>query len=116
MINDLFAPRVLRGLLVDSGDVRGEEGAAAPSPPPRTPAPEPEREPMYIVIIGMGEVGRHLLRVLEHEGHDLVAIDERHDAIAYVEDHHDVMTLVGYGASTRSWPRPRWSAPIWSSR
>lgn len=53
---------------------------------------------MYIVIIGMGEVGRHLLRVLEHEGHDLVAIDERTEAIAYVEDHHDVMTLIGYGA------------------
>lgn len=53
---------------------------------------------MYIVVIGLGEVGRHLLRVLEHEGHDLVAIDERPDAIAYVEDHHDVMTLVGYGA------------------
>ncbi len=53
---------------------------------------------MYIVIIGMGEVGRHLLRVLEHEGHDLVALDERPEAIAYVEDHHDVMTLTGYGA------------------
>lgn len=53
---------------------------------------------MYVVIIGMGEVGRHLLRVLEHEGHDLVAIDERPEAIAAVEDHHDVMTLTGYGA------------------
>lgn len=53
---------------------------------------------MYVVVIGMGEVGRHLLRVLENEGHDLVAIDERADAIAYVEDHHDVMTLTGYGA------------------
>jgi trk system potassium uptake protein TrkA len=54
---------------------------------------------MYIVIIGMGEVGRHLLRTLEHEGHDLVAIDESAHAIAFVEDHHDVMTMVGYGAS-----------------
>ncbi|HEY8429825.1 MAG TPA: NAD-binding protein, partial [Sandaracinaceae bacterium] len=53
---------------------------------------------MYVVVIGMGEVGRHLLKVLEHERHDLVAIDERPEAIAYVEDHHDVMTLVGYGA------------------
>lgn len=53
---------------------------------------------MYVVVIGMGEVGRHLLRVLEHEGHDLVAIDERPEAIATVEDHHDVMTLSGYGA------------------
>lgn len=53
---------------------------------------------MYIVVIGMGEVGRHLLRVLEHEGHDLVAVDQRAEAIAHVEDHHDVMTLIGYGA------------------
>ena len=54
---------------------------------------------MYIVIIGMGEVGRHLLRVMETEGHDLVAVDMHPSAIAAVEDHHDVMTLRGYGAS-----------------
>lgn len=54
---------------------------------------------MHIVIIGMGEVGRHLVRMMEHEGHDLVAVDSRPDAIAAVEDHHDVMTLTGYGAS-----------------
>lgn len=53
---------------------------------------------MYVVLIGMGEVGRHLLRVLEQEGHDLVAIDERADAMAHIEEHHDVMTLTGYGA------------------
>lgn len=54
---------------------------------------------MYIVIIGLGEVGRHLVRVLEQEGHDLVAIDQRPESIQFVEDHHDVMTLQGYGAS-----------------
>ncbi|HJL15753.1 MAG TPA: Trk system potassium transporter TrkA [Sandaracinaceae bacterium LLY-WYZ-13_1] len=54
---------------------------------------------MHIVIVGMGEVGRHLLGVLESEGHDLVAIDQNPDSIAYVEDHHDVATLIGYGAS-----------------
>lgn len=32
MVNDLFAPRLLRGLLVDSGDIRGEEAAAGPRP------------------------------------------------------------------------------------
>ena len=56
---------------------------------------------MYIVIIGLGEVGRHLLRVLEEEGHDIVAIDQRPEAVRYVEEHHDVMTLRGYGASQR---------------
>ncbi|MGE0789502.1 MAG: Trk system potassium transporter TrkA [Sandaracinaceae bacterium] len=54
---------------------------------------------MYIVIIGMGEVGRHLVRTMEHEGHDLVVVDASPDAIRLVEDHHDVMSMVGYGAS-----------------
>ncbi len=54
---------------------------------------------MYIVIVGMGEVGRHLVRVLEHEGHDIVAVDASPEAIEFIEDHHDVMTLTGYGAN-----------------
>ena len=54
---------------------------------------------MYIVIVGMGEVGRHLVRVMEHEGHDIVAIDASAEAIQAVESHHDVATLTGYGAS-----------------
>lgn len=54
---------------------------------------------MHIVIVGLGEIGRHLVRVLEKDGHDLVAIDSSPDAVRYVEDHHDVATLAGYGAS-----------------
>ena len=54
---------------------------------------------MYIVIVGMGEVGKHLVRVMEHEGHDIVVVDANADAIQFIEDHHDVMTLTGYGAS-----------------
>jgi len=54
---------------------------------------------MYIVIVGMGEVGRHLVRVLEHEGHDIVAVDASAEAIQAVENNHDVATLNGYGAS-----------------
>ena len=30
---------------------------------------------MNIVIIGLGEVGKHLLSVLDKEGHDIVAVD-----------------------------------------
>ena len=56
---------------------------------------------MLIVVIGLGEVGRHLLRVLEREGHDLVAIDRDPAAVRYAEEHHDVMTVRGFG-STRS--------------
>lgn len=54
---------------------------------------------MYIVVIGLGEVGRHLIRVLEQDGHDIVAIDQSPDAVRYIEEHHDVMTMAGYGAS-----------------
>ena len=54
---------------------------------------------MYIVVIGMGQVGRHLLRTLAWERHDIVAVDHCPDAISAVEEHHDVMTVTGYGAS-----------------
>lgn len=54
---------------------------------------------MYIIVIGLGEVGRHLLSQLDQEGHDVVAIDKNASAVAYAEDHYDVMSLVGYGAS-----------------
>jgi trk system potassium uptake protein len=54
---------------------------------------------MYIVVIGLGEMGRHLLEVLDKEGHDVVAIDSNAEAIRYAEDNFDVMCLSGYGAS-----------------
>ena len=54
---------------------------------------------MYIGVIGLGEVGRHLLRVLDSEGHDVVAVDSDQGALQYAEDHYDVMCLCGYGAS-----------------
>ncbi len=54
---------------------------------------------MDIVVVGLGEVGRHLLAVLQHEGHNVVAVDNNPSAVAYAEEHFDVSTLVGYGAS-----------------
>lgn len=56
---------------------------------------------MYIVVIGLGQVGRHVVRTLEWEKHDVVAIDSDPDSIDYIEEHHDVMTLQGYGAAQR---------------
>jgi trk system potassium uptake protein TrkA len=54
---------------------------------------------MHIVIIGLGEVGRHLLSVLAPESHDVVAVDSEPEHVEYVAEHFDVATLVGYGAS-----------------
>ena len=54
---------------------------------------------MNIVVIGLGEVGRHLLSVLDKEGHDIVAVDSSPKAVQYAEEHYDVASMVGYGAS-----------------
>jgi len=54
---------------------------------------------MNIVVIGLGEVGRHLLSVLDKEGHDIVAVDTSAKAVQYAEEHFDVASVVGYGAS-----------------
>lgn len=54
---------------------------------------------MYIIVVGIGQVGRHIVRTLSWEHHDVVAIDENRQVIQDIEEHHDVMTLVGYGAN-----------------
>jgi trk system potassium uptake protein TrkA len=56
---------------------------------------------MNIVVIGLGEVGRHLLSVLDKEGHDVVAVDANAKAVQYAEEHYDVASIVGYGASEK---------------
>lgn len=56
---------------------------------------------MYTVVIGMGQVGRHVLRTLEFERHGVVAIDADPEVMRDVEENHDVATLVGYGASPK---------------
>ena len=54
---------------------------------------------MYVVVVGIGQVGRHIVTMLEWERHDVVVIDEDPAVIADVEENHDVATLVGYGAN-----------------
>ena len=57
---------------------------------------------MYIVVIGLGELGRHVVGVLEREKHDIVAIDHDPAKIAIVEDQNDVLTVTGYAASLQT--------------
>ena len=54
---------------------------------------------MYVIVVGMGQVGRHVVRELEQDGHDVVAIDSDARSIEEIEDEQDVGTLVGYGSS-----------------
>ena len=54
---------------------------------------------MYVIVVGMGEVGTFLVNVLDKEGHDVVAIDNSSDMLADVEDEQDVATLKGHGGS-----------------
>lgn len=56
---------------------------------------------MHVIVIGLGQVGRHVTKILEEERHDVVAVDVSADALEWVSDHHDVMTVLGYGANFR---------------
>ena len=57
---------------------------------------------MNIVIVGMGEVGRYISRVLVEEQHNVIIIDSSTEAIQQAEETLDVMVLEGHGASQRT--------------
>ncbi len=54
---------------------------------------------MYVVVLGLGEVGRSVVKTLEAEDHDVVAVDVSERAISQLEEDHDVATLLGYASS-----------------
>ncbi len=54
---------------------------------------------MHVIVVGMGEVGQHIVKVLEMEHHDVVAVDIDAQKISEIADNHDIGTLTGYGAS-----------------
>lgn len=56
---------------------------------------------MNIVVIGMGEAGKHVASVLVEEGHNVVVIDQSEAVLAQAEEVVDAMTLRGHGACGR---------------
>lgn len=54
---------------------------------------------MRILIIGCGKVGTALAEQLNHEGHDIIVIDNKANVIHNVIDTLDVMGVIGNGAS-----------------
>lgn len=56
---------------------------------------------LNVVVVGLGEVGRYIARVLLDEGHDLVLIDQSLDVVNLAEEQFDAMVLRGHAASPR---------------
>jgi len=54
---------------------------------------------MNVVVIGLGEVGKHVAAVLSQENHNVTVIDANAEAIAAVDERLDVRSIVGRGGS-----------------
>lgn len=57
---------------------------------------------MHITIVGMGEVGRYISRVLVDENHHVVIIDNNPEALAHAEETLDAMVLRGHGGNIKT--------------
>ncbi len=53
--------------------------------------------PMKILIVGAGEIGTYLARILAQENHDIVVIDQYPESLRRVSETLDVLTLEGSG-------------------
>lgn len=54
---------------------------------------------MKVVIVGAGEVGTHLARMLSKENHDIVLMDEDADKLSHISTQVDLLTVTGYANS-----------------
>lgn len=57
---------------------------------------------MRIIIVGAGEVGFHLAKILSQERHDIVVIDKDREHIARVNESLDVMVVEGSGTELKT--------------
>ncbi|MDI6767687.1 MAG: Trk system potassium transporter TrkA, partial [Bacteroidota bacterium] len=56
---------------------------------------------MKIIIVGAGEVGFHLAKILSQEHHDIVVIDNDEERVQRVNENLDVIALEGSGISPK---------------
>jgi trk system potassium uptake protein TrkA len=53
---------------------------------------------MHVVVVGAGEVGYHLARLLSGKDHDVVVVDTNRERLTRIEEQIDVTTLMGDGS------------------
>ncbi len=58
-----------------------------------------QKHGLNIIIVGCGKVGSSIVEQLIKEGHDITIIDKNPDKIQELSNIHDIMGLVGNGAS-----------------
>lgn len=56
---------------------------------------------LRIIIVGLGQVGTHLARVLSYENHDVSVIESNSKLCQQVQENLDVQVLNGYGTDYR---------------
>ncbi len=56
---------------------------------------------MKIVIVGAGEVGTHLAKMLSDEEHEIVLMDEDGEKLSQISSQLDLLTVTGYAQSFR---------------
>ncbi len=56
---------------------------------------------MKVVIVGAGEVGRHLSYVLSDAGHDVTVVEMNPERAFMVDEEHNVRVIVGSGSSAQ---------------
>lgn len=56
---------------------------------------------MKIVIVGAGEVGFHLAKILSQEHHDIIVIDDDEERVSRVNESLDVIAIEGNGISPK---------------
>ncbi len=55
---------------------------------------------MRVIVIGLGQVGQHVVAVLEQESHEVLAVDLDLEVLKELEEARDVGVLQGHGASS----------------